>query len=59
MSANNERITMICKICGKELERVVECAWTSCPKWLEEEKRMDTIGQNGNDALAYKDLTDD
>ena len=50
---------MLCKICGKELERVVECAWTSCPKWLDEENRMDTIGQNGNDALAYKDLTDD
>lgn len=31
----------ICKICGKELDKVTECAWTSCPKWMEEEKRID------------------
>lgn len=22
----------MCKICGKELAKVSECAWTSCPK---------------------------
>lgn len=46
---------MICKICGKELATVTECAWTSCPKWLEEwnENRIDTIGTNGNDGLHY------
>ncbi len=31
----------LCKICGKELDKVTECAWTSCPKWLDEEKRID------------------
>lgn len=31
----------LCKICGKELEKVTECAWTSCPKWIEEEKLLD------------------
>lgn len=45
----------LCKICGKVLNEVRECAWTSCPKWLNEwdEKRMDNIGQNGNDGLHY------
>jgi len=28
----------LCTTCGKELEKVTECAWTSCPKWLEETK---------------------
>jgi len=28
----------LCNICGKELEKVTECAWTSCPKWLRETK---------------------
>ena len=32
---------VLCSICGKELSKVTECAWTSCPKWLEEEKRID------------------
>lgn len=26
----------LCSICGKELEKVTECAWTSCEKWLNE-----------------------
>jgi hypothetical protein len=43
----------LCKICGKDLEKVEECAWTSCPKWLEEEKRMDVIGQNGPSGEHY------
>jgi hypothetical protein len=49
----------LCKICGKDLNRTTECAWTSCPKLFWDEDRMDTIGQNGNDALAYKEITDD
>ena len=32
---------VLCSICGKELSKVTECAWTSCVKWLEEEKRID------------------
>lgn len=49
---------MICDICGKELEKVTECAWTSCPKWLDDwnESRIDQIGQNGNDGLHYPEL---
>lgn len=49
---------MICKICGKDLDKVEECAWTSCPLLFEEwnEERMDQIGQNGNDGLHYPDL---
>jgi hypothetical protein len=27
-SSKNE----LCKICGKDLSKVTECAWTSCPK---------------------------
>ena len=48
----------LCKICGKELEKVTECAWTSCPKWLAnwDEERMDRIGQNGNDAAVYDEV---
>jgi len=48
---------MICKICGKELDKVTECAWTSCEKWLNEwnEERMDKIGSNGNDGLHYEE----
>ncbi len=37
----------LCDICGKDLEKVTECAWTSCPlNWSE--SRVDQIGQNGN-----------
>lgn len=37
----------LCDICGKELNKVGECAWTSCPlNW--DEKRADIVGQNGN-----------
>ena len=40
----------ICKICNKDLSKVTECAWSSCPKLLDEwdEERQDIIGQNGN-----------
>lgn len=31
----------LCKICGKELDKVTECALTSCPKWMAEEKKLD------------------
>lgn len=48
----------LCKICGKDLEKVAECAWTSCPLLFEneedwDESRMDIIGQNGNDGDHY------
>lgn len=44
----------ICDICGKDLGKVSECAWTSCPlNW--DESRIDTIGPNGNDGLHYKE----
>lgn len=37
----------LCDICGKDLGKVTECAWTSCPlNWNED--RVDHIGQNGN-----------
>ena len=37
----------LCDICGKELNKVGECAWTSCPlNW--DETRADIVGQNGN-----------
>lgn len=42
----------LCKVCGKELNNVKECAWTSCPlNW--DESRQDVIGQNGNDGDHY------
>ena len=42
----------LCDICGKELSKVGECAWTSCPlNWSE--ARADIIGQNGN--IGYGD----
>ena len=42
----------LCDICGKELNKVGECAWTSCPlNW--NETRADVIGQNGN--IGYGD----
>lgn len=48
----------LCDICGKELTKVAECAWTSCPlNW--NEGRIDIIGQNGNDALVYEELDDE
>lgn len=49
---------ILCEICGKELEKVTECAWTSCPKWLDEwdEKRIDQIGQNGNTGDHYTEI---
>jgi hypothetical protein len=45
----------LCQICGKVLNQVNECAWTNCPKWLEEwnEARIDTIGQNGPTGAHY------
>lgn len=49
---------MICDICGKDLDKVVECAWTSCPL-LWDEDRIDQVGQNGNDALHYEELEND
>jgi hypothetical protein len=51
----------LCKICGKELSTVKECAWTSCPKWLAEwdEERADRIGQNGNEGLHYEENSND
>ena len=40
-------VSALCDICGKELNKVGECAWTSCPlNW--NESRADIIGQNGN-----------
>jgi hypothetical protein len=42
----------LCDICGKELIKVTECAWTSCTlNW--DEKRIDIIGQNSNEGLHY------
>lgn len=44
--------SILCDICGKELSKVSECAWTSCPlNW--NEARADIIGQNGN--IGYDD----
>lgn len=44
--------SIFCDICGKELRKVGECAWTSCPlNW--NEARADIIGQNGN--IGYDD----
>lgn len=42
----------LCDICGKELNKVGECAWTSCPlNW--DESRADIVGQNGN--IGYEE----
>lgn len=38
----------LCQICGKELSKVTECAWTSCPKDAWDESRIDIIGSNGD-----------
>ena len=38
----------LCQICGKELNKVTECAWTSCPKDAWDESRIDIIGSNGD-----------
>ena len=46
---------MICDICGKDLDTVVECAWTSC-SLLWDEKRIDIIGSNSNEGLHYEEL---
>jgi hypothetical protein len=46
---------MICDICGKELDKVTECAWTSCPL-LWDEERIDIIGSNSNEGLHYPEL---
>jgi hypothetical protein len=44
---NTKAFKNLCDICGKDLEAVTECAWTSCPlNW--NEHRADQIGQNGN-----------
>ena len=46
-TANKPVESALCDICGKELNKVGECAWTSCPlNW--NESRTDIIGQNGN-----------
>lgn len=45
----------LCQICGKELSKVTECAWTSCPKDAWDESRIDKIGQNGNEGLHYNE----
>lgn len=50
----------ICNICGKDLSKTVECAWTSCPLLFTEtaeEKRMNIIGQNGNEGEHYNELS--
>lgn len=48
----------LCDICGKELNKVGECAWTSCPlNWNED--RQDIIGQNGNEGVHYEGKTSD
>jgi hypothetical protein len=47
----------LCNICGKDLDNVAECAWTSCPKLFEwDENRIDNIGQNGNTGDHYEEL---
>lgn len=44
----------LCDICGKTLDATKECAFTGCPlNW--DEKRIDTIGPNGNDGLHYEE----
>lgn len=48
-----EEKQVLCEICGKEMNSVKECAWTSCPINFNE-ARMDVIGQNGNDGDHYK-----
>jgi hypothetical protein len=48
----------LCKICGKSLGSTKECAWTSCPlNWGDEasEKRLDIIGQNGNNGYGAEE----
>lgn len=46
-TCNQSVESTLCDICGKELNKVGECAWTSCPlNW--DEKRADIVGQNGN-----------
>jgi hypothetical protein len=51
-TANQPVGSTLCDICGKELNKVGECAWTSCPlNW--NETRADVIGQNGN--IGYGD----
>jgi hypothetical protein len=44
----------LCQICGKDLSKVLECAWTSCPKDNWDESRIDIISQNGNEGLHYE-----
>ena len=43
----------LCDICGKDKENKEECGYMSCPK-LWDEVRIDRIGQNGNEGLAYE-----
>lgn len=46
---------MMCDICGKDLEKTTECAWTSCPlNW--NESRIDIVGQNGPTGEHYEEL---
>jgi hypothetical protein len=49
------RVEMICDICGKDLDKVQDCAWTSCPL-LWDEQRIDQVGQNGNNGEHYDEL---
>ena len=44
---------VLCSICGKELSKVTECAWSSC-SLLWNEKRIDVVAQNGNEGLHYE-----
>jgi len=44
----------LCNICGKSLADTKECAWTSCPL-IWNERRLDTIGQNGNTGEHYEE----
>lgn len=44
---SRRKVSELCFICGKVLDKVTECAWTSCPKWLEEEKLKDAEMSGG------------
>jgi len=55
----NGDVMALCKICGKELEKVVECAWTNCPILFWDEDRIDQIGQNGNTGEHYEEIDDE
>ena len=42
-------MTELCSICGKVKDQVNECAWSSCEKWLEEEKLKDAEMSGGEE----------